>query len=143
MAATNDVVTLREYVEALMDKQNKAVDAALVAADKAVTAALTAANTATDKAEANAQKWRENANEWRGTMNDRETKFVQTGAYDEAMRAVRSDIASLRDDIATVRSVLTGALAERKGGVDMRAAMLALAGFAVIVISFWLSTHGG
>jgi hypothetical protein len=56
-----DDVPLREYVEALLNAQQKAVEAALEASDKAIT-----------KAETNAEKWRDNANEWRGQSADRE-----------------------------------------------------------------------
>lgn len=78
---TKDEVTLKEYVLALMDRQ-----------DKAVQAALAAATTATNKAEADARRWQSNANEWRDSMNDREAKFVNNDVFRETVVGLRQEL---------------------------------------------------
>lgn len=131
-------VSLREYVEALMEKQNKAVDAALVAADKAVTAALAAADKATEKASADNQRWRENSNEWRDSMNDREAKFVGVDMYNEATKGIRGEIATIREDMKGIAISITQIQSEKKGAVDMRTFLFSLIFVVVALAGLWI-----
>jgi hypothetical protein len=101
--------TLKEYIESRFEGQDKAVRAALAAAEEA-----------RKQAEANAEKWRANANEWRDAMNDREAKFASKPEMEGELRAIRSQIASLKESrdmgigrsavLATVVSVAIGLL---------------------------------
>lgn len=71
-----EVVSLREYIERILEEKDKAVNIALAAAKEAV-----------GVAEKNAEKWRDQANEWRGAMTDREKTFAtkaEVAAYKES-----------------------------------------------------------
>lgn len=117
-----DVVTLRELFERVMDERDRlydtrfsasktAVDAALAAQEKATNAAFAASEKAILKADANAEKWRENANEWRASMLDREVKFASRPEMDAEMKALRAEIAGLRESRATGAGRSSGATA--------------------------------
>ena len=108
------VETIKEHFNQRLVDQDKAVQAALAAAEKAVSAALVAAERARDAAEANAEKWREQANVWRGSMNDREKNFASRLEMEAEFKALRAELAGLRD----IQSQATGG---RTLKVDTRA----------------------
>lgn len=101
-------VTLREFIERVMDERDRlydtrfaasktAVDAALAAQEKATNAAFLASEKAITKADANAEKWRENANEWRASMLDREVKFASRPEMEAEMKGMRAELSSLKE----------------------------------------------
>lgn len=59
------MITLKEYMERILEEKDKALSAALASAEKAVL-----------KKEEEVECWRANANEWRGAMSDRERDFL-------------------------------------------------------------------
>lgn len=81
-------VPLREYVEALFNEREKAIEAALAAAEKAVAAALAAAQKATDKAEAAQKLHDEGANEFRTQLKDQVATFPTRRELEETVRRI-------------------------------------------------------
>lgn len=125
MNKTEDI-TLKEYLEVLIDTNDRryeqrfndtkiAVDAALIAADKAVAAALAGQKEAVTKAEVAAEKRFESVNEFRSTLSDQqrmllprleaEVKFVNVEKNFDAMT---KEISSLRESRAVHSGKETG-----------------------------------
>ncbi len=142
------VVTLREFFEKSMDERDRlydtrfkasttAVDAALAAQEKATAAAFLASEKAILKADANAEKWRENANEWRASMLDREIKFAARTEMEAELKAIRSEVAGLREsrDVNSGKSEGTSASwAILLGAVTLLSGMLGIAGVLYAVL---------
>jgi hypothetical protein len=93
-------VSLREHFDEKFAAADRAVSAALAAQEKATAAAFVASEKAISKADVNAEKWRENANEWRSSMLDRENKFAQRAEMEAELKAIRAEVAMLRESRA-------------------------------------------
>jgi ABC-type transporter Mla subunit MlaD len=112
------VVSLRQYVESLINESNrrsdaqflaakeavstalaaqeKAINAALVSADKLTSAAFVAAKEALAEAQVQLNAYKAQSNEWRGTLNDLVSKIMMRpeilamfGATDKALADLR------------------------------------------------------
>lgn len=120
-----NVATLKAYVDQRFTDTEKAVSAALDAAEKAVAAALASSEKATEKAEKNAQDWRSQANEWRGSMTDREFRFASKDEMTAEFKAIRAEIAGLRESRAEVMGGKASWAAMFAGGVVLIGLILA------------------
>jgi hypothetical protein len=74
--AADDVISLREYVDARFAAQDKAVAAALESAKEANAAALSSAERAVLKAESATEQRFANANEWRATVESLQRSYM-------------------------------------------------------------------
>lgn len=77
-----ELVTLKEYILALIESGDKRLEMLANERDKQVALALAAAQTATDKAEAAALRVRDDQNEWRATTTDLIGRFATVEALD-------------------------------------------------------------
>lgn len=119
MVDTNDSVSLREYVDARFEAQDKAVAAALAAQEKAVTAALAAADRAVAKAETASERRFESMNEFRGALADSARLLMPRQESEHLHRATAEKI-----DILTAR---VNARDDRGRGLSQGWAILAAA----------------
>lgn len=87
MGGTSNSLTLREYVDARFDSQEKAVNAALAAAQKAV-----------DKAEVASEKRFEAVNEFRAALGDQARLLMPRIEAEQAFKAMAEKI-----DVLTTR----------------------------------------
>jgi hypothetical protein len=116
LADANDV-PLREYIEALLAEQRRAVDAALAAAEKAVT-----------KAEVASDKRFEGVNEFRQALSDQTATFVPRTEW-------QSSLAEQERRLRLVEAAATGALAVRTAAIVGATLLIALIGLAAALYS--------
>jgi len=106
---SDELVTLRDHLLALMaekdkrdeqrfEAQEKAVRDALLAAEKAVAAALTTAKEAVAKAETATEKRFESVNEFRSALTDAQTRFATSDAVHSLEDELDRRLSALRDE---------------------------------------------
>lgn len=84
-------------VTAALQAATEATQAALMAVKEQTKSAFEASEKAIEKSDANAEKWRANANEWRQAMVDRESRFASRAETETEFRALRTEIAGLKE----------------------------------------------
>lgn len=100
-------ITLKEHIEAIIDKNDKryeqrfndtkiAVDAALIAADKAVAAALAGQKEAVTKAEVAAEKRFESVNEFRNTLSDQQRNLMPRSEAEIQFKGLNEKVDALK-----------------------------------------------
>jgi hypothetical protein len=103
--------TISEFLERVIDERDRQYQAQFTAADRArdtalaaqkelTAAAFDASEKAIARADVNAEKWRQNANEWRASMLDRENRFASRIEVETEIKALRAEIAGLRESRA-------------------------------------------
>ncbi len=91
-----------------------------------------ASENAISKADLNLEKWRANANEWRSAMVDREARFASRVETEAEFRALRTEIASLKESRSTDRG-------RSAGGQALWSALLAVAAILIALATLVLS----
>ncbi len=89
--------TLKEYLDAKIDGNDKRYGSIFDAQEKATVAALAAAEKATSKAEETAAKKADAQNEWRAAMNDRERILMPRLEQENSNRAIEARVKALED----------------------------------------------
>lgn len=152
-SSTGTDVSLKEYVEIMVNSlrievnqhfklNDRAYNDAKETAKEAVEKALSSAKEAVDKAEVAASKRFEATNEFRGQLADQAQTFQRKDVSDNAFTNIRKDIENLREDISTIQSAMariggfdTGEIANRikRGSLDTQLISI-IAVLAVIII---------
>jgi hypothetical protein len=83
-----DVISLRQYVDARFEAQEKAVAAALASQEKAVAAALAAAKEAVNKAEMASERRFESVNEFRNTLSDQARTLMPRAESEQGLKSL-------------------------------------------------------
>jgi uncharacterized protein YicC (UPF0701 family) len=101
MAAPDEpTVSLRSYVEQLVELRYQDVIARIAAQDRAVGVAMSAAEKASDKAEDAASKRFDSVNEFRGQLADQAKSFMNRETAEALFAALQEKIDNLRQDRA-------------------------------------------
>lgn len=128
MAASDDNINLREYVDMRFLAQEKAVAAALAAQEKAVAAALAAADRAVSKAETAAERRFESQNEFRGTLTDQARTFMPRAEAEQATK-------TLNEKLEVITSRVNTRDDRGQGRGDVWGFIVGAAGFVTALIS--------
>ena len=141
----DDIVSLREYVEAMLvqsdlryqqrfDAQTIAVNAAMSAAEKAINTALLASEKAVLKAETASERRFESVNEFRGSLNDMVSTLIPRKEADERFKALAEKLDALQGRID--KNEGSGAGMRQGWGLLIGAiGMLAALGSIVVMVS--------
>lgn len=139
-------VTLKEYLVALIDNNDKryeqrfndtkiAVDAALIAADKAVAAALAGQKEAVTKAEVAAEKRFESVNEFRNTLSDQQRNLMPRAEVDILVK-------SITDRLNKVENSDLFSDGKGKGMSASWAILVGVVGFIAVLIGIAATIYG-
>jgi hypothetical protein len=123
------VNTLKEYVEARLDANRTAVDAAFRSAEKAL-----------DKAEAAAEKRFESINEFRGQLSDQARSFLPRGEYEVNHAALHEKLDTGLRDLSKRIDMLSEAKAtvegKAVGHTELWAWIVGAIGVVILIITF-------
>lgn len=105
----DQAVSVREFLERLMDERDRRYEERNQANKDAVRAALTAAEKATDKTEKALMEYKASSNEWRATLNDIVGRMLSRAEYDRDRRwIVGTGVTILIFLVGAVITFLTG-----------------------------------
>ena len=143
---SEEPITLREFLLALInerdqqyrqrfDAQEKATGDALTAVKEATAAALTSANTAVTKAELANERRFESVNEFRGALRDQQGQFITRPEYDTQHTALEQRTAKLE---AFQNRVEGGGQVGRNSAEWVKYAITLVVGIAVTLLAVYL-----
>lgn len=124
----------QRYQQRFLDAQT-AVNTAMSAAEKAVSAALSAAKEAVIKAETASDKRFEGVNEFRATLSDQQRTLMPRSEAELRLNAMAAQLESLQKIVGERQG-------ERRGGTDMRIAIVAIVAAVVALVSLLLRLAG-
>ncbi len=141
-----DGVSLREFLERVMDERDRryedrfkaqetAVSSALAAQKELTSAAFAASEKAIVKAEAAQTSYNERSNEFRGQLDDQAKTLIPRTEADARFFSFEEKLSTLRGDVSGLRESRSDATGRRAGISTGWAVLLGAAGFIATLIS--------